>query len=104
MCAGVFWPVEWEGAPGAVVAAEAARAMPDREQPMDIPTHGNAEASAGPPARLLGQLQGDLLEGHHIVLADRPRVLLAQDAVEVHAMQGNECGAGPAGGCANSSS
>ena len=26
MCAGVCWPGEWEGAPGAVVAAEAARA------------------------------------------------------------------------------
>ena len=61
---------------------------------MDIPTHGDAEARAGPPARLLGQLQGDLIESHHIVLADGPRVLLAQDAVELDAVQGNECGGG----------
>ena len=90
MRAGVFRPVEGEGSPAAVVAAEAACAMPDREQPMDIPAHGDAEARAGAPARLLGQLQGDLIEGHHIVLADGPRILLAQDAVELDAVQGDE--------------
>jgi len=94
MRARVFRPGEREGLAVTVVAAEAARAMPDREQPMDIPTHGDAEARAGPPARLLGQLQGNLIKSHHIVLADGPRVLLAQDAVELDAVQGNECGGG----------
>ena len=59
---------------------------------MDIPAHGDAQAGAGPPARLLRQLQGDLIESHHIVLADGPRVLLAQDAVELDAVQGGERG------------
>ena len=57
---------------------------------MDIPTHGDAEAGAGPPARLLAQLQSDLSKRHHIVLADRAHLLLAQDAVELDAMQRDE--------------
>ena len=94
MRASVFRSVEGEGPPVAVVAAETARAVPDRESPVDIPAHGDAEAGAGAPARLLGQLERDLLEGDHIVLADRARFLLAQDAVEVYVMQGDERGGG----------
>jgi hypothetical protein len=61
---------------------------------MDIPAHGDAQASAGAPARLLGQLHGDLLEGDHIVLADGARLLRAEDAVKIHPLQGDERGGG----------
>jgi len=82
--------VDREGPPVAVIAPETARPMPDGEDAVDVAAHGDLEAGARPAARLLGHLQGDVVERDHVVLADRARFVLAEDGVEIDAVQGDE--------------
>src|SRR5258707_3739500 len=66
------------GAPGAalaVVAPEAAGAVPDRVVAGEMPADEDAEAGAGAAARLFGQLEGHAIGGDQIV-ADHPTFLL----------------------------
>jgi hypothetical protein len=71
---------------------------------VEVAADGHAKAGTGPPARLLGQLEGHAFEDHNIVLADGTLLLLTQDRVEIDAVERHEGGAGSAGGWANSAS
>ena len=97
MRACVFGTGAVQGLAGGIVVAEALGAAPDRVAAVEMPTDGHAEAGTGPPARLLGQLEGHALEDHDIVLADGALLLLTQDRVEIDAVEGHE-GAGGIGG------
>src|SRR5258708_31454065 len=60
------------GGPGAalaVVAPEAAGAVPDRVVAGEMPADEDAEAGAGAAARLFGQLEGHAIGGDDIVAA-----------------------------------
>lgn len=70
---------------------------------MDVPAHGHAEPRTRAPAGLLRDLQRYLVEGDHVVLAHRALGVLAENAIEVDAVQGDKGARGSAGGCANSS-
>ncbi len=93
MGAGVWGSVEREEPAGPVIATETPRAVPDREPTVDVAAHGDAQPGAGPPARLLGDRQRQLGEGDHVVLADGPLLVLAEDRVEIDAVERHE-GAG----------
>ena len=98
MRAGVFGPGAGDrGWPVAIVVAQALGAPPDRVAAVDVAAHGDAQAGTGPPARLLGELEGHALEDHDIVLADGALLVLTQDRVEINAVEGHE-GAGGVGG------
>lgn len=97
MSARVFGPVEREGSTVRVIASEAPRSVPDREQPVNVAAHGDAQPGAGPPARLLGHLQRQVGQGDDVVLADGPLLELAEDRVEIGAVERHE-GAGRVGG------
>src|SRR5262245_17841332 len=90
MRARVRGAIERERSSVGVVPAEAARAVPDGMLTVHIATHRNGQARAGASARLLGELQGDLVKSDDVVLADRARFFVAQDAVEIDAVQGPE--------------
>src|SRR5258708_13222154 len=63
------------GAPGAalaVVAPEAAGAVPDRVVAGEMPADEDAEAGAGAAARLFGQLEGHAIGGGAIFPAPHP--------------------------------
>src|SRR5260370_12643056 len=69
------------GAPGAalaVVAPEAAGAVPDRVVAGEMPADEDAEASAGTAARLFGQLQGHAIGGGDHFAAHHPVLLRAE--------------------------
>ena len=82
----------------AVIATETAGPVPHREHAVDIAPDGDAPAGPAGPAGLLGQLQGEVVQGDHIVFAHGALVLLAEDGVEVHAVQGHEGARGVGGG------
>ena len=74
-----------------IVAAQALRAAPDGVLAGEVPPHEDAQARAAPPARLLGELQGEALEAHDIVAADEPLGVLGEELVEVDAVaEGDE--------------
>ncbi len=58
-----------------------------------MPPDEHPQPGAGPTARLLGELQGHLLEHDDVVLAHRALLLMAEDALQVDALKGDE-GAG----------
>ncbi len=64
---------------------------------MDIPADGHAEPRTRAPARLLRDLQGHLIEGDHVVLAHRALGMLAEDAIEIDAVQGDKGARGVGG-------
>src|SRR5262249_60303323 len=97
MCACVFGTGAGKGLAHGIVVAEALRAAPDRVAAVEMPADRHAEAGTGPPARLLGQLEGHAVEDHDIVLADGTLLLLTQDRVEIDAVERHE-GAGGVGG------
>lgn len=97
MCACVFGTGAGKGPARGIVVAEALRAAPDRVAAVEMPADSHAEAGTGPPARLLGQLEGHAVEDHDIVLADGTLLLLTQDRVEIDAVERHE-GAGGVGG------
>src|SRR5213083_1992776 len=57
---------------------------------MDVAPHGHAQARTAGAAGLLGQLQGDGVEGDDVIPPDGALLLLAEDGVEVHAVQWHE--------------
>jgi hypothetical protein len=57
---------------------------------IEVPADGHAEARAGAPAGLLGELQGDALEDDDIVEADGALFLMAEDQVQIDGPQGDE--------------
>src|SRR6266545_8308413 len=93
-----FWDGGRPGASGGIVVAQALGAAPDRVVAVEMPADGDAEAGTGPPARLLGQLEGHALEDHDIVLADGALLVLTQDRVEIDAVEGHEGTGGVGGG------
>jgi hypothetical protein len=98
MRACVFGTGAVQGLASGIVVAEALRAAPDRVAAVEVAANGHAEAGTGPPARLLGQLEGHALEDHDIVLADGALLLLTQDRVEIDAVQRHEGGGRVGGG------
>src|SRR5262245_3556520 len=59
-----------EGAAPGIEAAEAARAVPDRVTPVEVPAHEHAELRTRAPARLFGQLQEQPVEDDGVVARD----------------------------------
>src|SRR5439155_13437663 len=76
-----------------IVATETPSAMPDGMKAAEVPPDEHPQPGAGAPARLLGELQGHLLEHDDVVLAHRALLLMAEDALQVDALQRDE-GAG----------
>src|SRR5258706_13367983 len=70
------------GAALAVVAPQAAGAVPDRVVAGEMPADEDAEAGAGAAAGLLGQLEGEAVSGHHIVAPDDAFLLDAENLLE----------------------
>src|SRR5262245_66678367 len=95
MRGGVLGPRPRQGAPVAIVPAKAPRALPHREGAVHGAAHGDPQPGTGPPARLLGDLQDNIVQGDHVVLADRALGLLTEDRVEINPVKANE-GAGGA--------
>src|SRR5258706_15498342 len=89
------------GAALAVVAPQAAGAVPDRVVAGEMPADEDAEAGAGAAAGLLGQLEGEAVRGHHIVAPDDAFLLDAENLLEVDAAErdkGGGCALGSWGG------
>jgi len=83
------------GAPGAalaVVAPEAAGAVPDRVVAGEMPADEDAEAGAGAAARLFGQLEGHAIGGDDIVAAHDAFLLEAEHLLEVDAAERDKGG------------
>jgi hypothetical protein len=55
-----------------------------------VAPHGHAQSGAGAPARLLAQLQGDVIEDHDIVPSDGALLEVTDDRVELDPVQGHE--------------
>src|SRR5260370_15987934 len=88
------------GAPGAalaVVAPEAAGAVPDRVVAGEMPADEDAKAGAGAAARLFGQLEGHAIGGDDIVAAHQPVLPQAEHLLAVGAAERGKRG-GPGGG------
>src|SRR5437660_10197995 len=71
-------------APG-IVVAEAAGAVPDAVEAIEMAAHEDAQPRAGAPARLLVNLQPDALEGDGVVLTHGAELFVTEDVGEVHA-------------------
>src|SRR5262249_61682931 len=81
-----------------VIVPEAAGAIPDGVVAAQMAPDHDAQPGAGPPAGLLGELQGDPVGRDDVVAAHHPLLLDAQDLVEVGCAEGNEGGGGIGGG------
>src|ERR1700736_2602766 len=79
-----------EGTALAVVATEAAGAVPDRVRPVEMAADEDPQARAAATARLFGHLQGHARKGDDVVAADDALLLDAEDLVEVYPAQGDE--------------
>src|SRR5947209_6983226 len=79
-----------EGVPGAVVATQAAGAMPDGMLAVEMAAHEDAQAGTGAAARLLGDLERHAGGGDDIVPPDHAFFLDAEDLVEIGAAEGHE--------------
>src|SRR5262245_20501279 len=97
MGAGVFRAGALERAAGRVVPAQALSAPPDGMPPIKMAPDRDTEPRARPPARLLGQLQWDGVEGDDVVEADGALFLVTQDAIQVRGAERDE-GRGRIGG------
>lgn len=75
-----------------VIAAEAASAVPDGMVAIEMATDEHAQAGTAAAARLLGELEREVLGGDHVVTADDALMLHAEDLLEVHAAQSHEGG------------
>src|SRR6266851_1941223 len=83
------------GAPGAalaVVAPEAAGAVPDRVVAGEMPADEDAKAGASAAAGLLGQLEGHAIGGDDIVAAHDAFLLEAEHLLEVDAAERDKGG------------
>src|SRR5260370_42515206 len=83
------------GAPGAalaVVAPEAAGAVPDRVVAGEMPADEDAEVGAGAAARLFGRLEGHAIGGDDIVAAHDAFLLEAEHLLEVDAAERDKGG------------
>jgi hypothetical protein len=85
-------------------SARAARTPPDRVVTGEVLANLDAEACAGGPPRLLGDLQELAVEAEDVVPADHAVVLLTQDLREVDRPEGTKADAGSGGGRLKSSS
>ena len=74
--------------------AETVGAAPDRVGAIEMPAHDHAQAGAGRPARLFGELQTRAREGDGVVLTDGTVFFLTEDLVEVDVAEGDEGGSG----------
>ena len=91
-----------EGPALGVVATQALRPAPDGVFAAELAPHQDPQAGAAPPPRLLGELQGDALEGDDIVPADEALGVLGEALIEVHDVaQRDEGAGGVAGGRVN---
>src|SRR5882724_8284184 len=80
------------GAALAVVAPQAAGAVPDRVVAGEMPADEDAEAGAVAAAGLLVQLKGVAVSGHHIVAPDDAFLLDAENLLEVDAAEWDKGG------------
>ena len=80
------------GAALAVVAPEAAGAVPDRVVAGEMPADEDAEAGAGAAARLFGQLEGHAIGGDDIVAAHDAFLLDAEHLLEIDAAERDKGG------------
>src|SRR2546428_3979349 len=78
-----------EGVPGAVVATQAAGAMPDGMLAVEMAAHEDAQAGTGAAARPLGDLERHAGGGDDIVPPDHAFFLDAEDLVEIGAADGH---------------
>src|SRR5438552_16285468 len=82
-----------------VVAAEAAGAIPERVMAVEVTPHEDAQAGAGAPPGLLGDLPRHAIGRHGVVAADAARVLRAEGVIALVApgrREGGARGCGPA--------
>jgi hypothetical protein len=63
-----------------------------------MPANGDAEAGAGAAPGLFGDLQGEAVEDHDVVLADGALLFVTEDVLEVCGAEGDEGAGGVAGG------
>jgi hypothetical protein len=84
-----------------VEAAQAARGVAHRVLAVEMAANEHVQPGAGAAAWWLGQLQGDEAGGDDMVAPDDPRILDAEDLVEIDAAEGDE-GRGGIRGRANS--
>src|SRR5713226_7486490 len=103
MGAGVWEPVEREEPAVPVIATETPRAVPDRERTVDVAAHGDAQPGAGPPARLLGDLQRQLGEGDTSSWPTVRSSCSQRIVSRSTPWSGTKALVGSAGGCVNSS-
>src|SRR5881409_3734452 len=73
-----------------VVAAEAAGAIPERVMAVEVTPHEDAQAGAGAPPGLLGDLPRHAIGRHDVVAADDALVLHAEDLIELDAPERHE--------------
>src|SRR5438034_968206 len=73
-----------------VVAAEAAGAIPERVVAVEVTPHEDAQAGAGAPPGLLGDLPRHAIGRHDVVAADDALVLHAEDLIELDAPERHE--------------
>jgi len=64
-------------------ASETVGAAPHTVGAVEVAAHDDAQAGAGRTPRLLGELEGQALETHHVVLADDARRLFAEELIEI---------------------
>src|SRR3989475_9419898 len=80
--------------PGAVVAPQAARAMPDGMLAVEMAAYEDAQARTGAATRLLGDLERHAGRRDDIVASDDALLLDAEDLIEIGAGEGHERGGG----------
>src|SRR5256886_2415131 len=68
---------------------------------VEVTAYDDAEAGAGGPAGLLGQLERHAVEAHDVVLTDHASLFLAEDCVRSTGPSGTKAEAGSAGGRVN---
>jgi len=77
--------------------AEPFASAPDRSPAIQMPPHEHLEAGAGAAPGLLRELEHDALERHRVVWGDHPRVLVAEDLVEIEIAEPHPRGIGVPG-------
>src|SRR2546428_6965078 len=80
--------------PGAVVAPQAARAMPDGMLAVEMAADEDAQARTGAATRLLGDLERHAGRRDDSVASDDALLLDADDLIEIGAGEGHERGGG----------
>lgn len=86
-----------EGATLDVVPAQALWAAPDGVLAREVVAHQDVRPGAGAPPRLLGQLQGEVIDADDIVVAHHALGFVREELLEVHRVPEGDEGDGRIG-------